>query len=288
MSGRVLILALLVASGSAAAQQQDCPDCPEMVKVPLGGFLMGSSRDDYENDLASGETPALPVTVRQDFWIGRFEVTRAQWSAFRAAVPGADASPACEPGSRAPAAPVTCISRSAVSDYLAWLSVKTGQHYRLPSEAEWEYAARAGSRGARFWSNRDSHEGVSISRACDFGNVYDVSARDPARTDPHARCADGYAQLAPVGSFLPNDFGLYDTTGNARERVADCFTRSYKGRPQDERTWDWDGCRYHGVRGGSYLTRPIGVRSAARDYVDDGASSAAPDLGFRVVRDARP
>ncbi len=288
MSGRMLVLVLLAASGSAAAQQQDCLDCPEMVKVPLGGFLMGSSRDDYENDLASGETPALPVNIRQDFWIGRFEVTRAQWSAFRAAVPGTDASPACEPGSGAPAAPVTCISLSAITDYLAWLSDKTGQLYHLPSEAEWEYAARAGSRGARFWSNRDSHEGVSISRACDFGNVYDVSGRDQTRTDPHARCDDGYALLAPVGSFLPNDFGLYDTTGNARERMADCFTRSYKGRPQDERSWAWDGCRYHGVRGGSYLTRPIGVRSAARDYVDEGAAAAAPDLGFRVVRDARP
>ena len=231
MSGRMLVLVLLAASGSAAAQQQDCLDCPEMVNVPLGGFLMGSSRDDYENDLASGETPALPVNIRQDFWIGRFEVTRAQWSAFRAAVPGADASPACEPGSRAPAAPVTCISPGAITDYLAWLSDKTGQLYHLPSEAEWEYAARAGSRGARFWSNRDSHEGVSISRACDFGNVYDVSGRDQTRTDPHARCDDGYALLAPVGSFLPNDLGLYDTTGNARERVQRLYEFACRREP---------------------------------------------------------
>ena len=288
MLGRILMLAVLAVSGTAAVQQQDCPDCPEVVKVPLGGFLMGSSRDDYENDVVSGETPALPVNIRRDFWIGRFEVTRAQWSAFRAAVPGSDANAACVPSSHAPAAPVTCIAHGAVTDYLAWLSDRTGHHYRLPSEAEWEYAARAGSRGARFWSNRDSHEGVSISRACDFGNVYDVSGRDGARSDPHARCADGYAGLAPAGSFLPNDFGLYDTMGNARERVADCFTRSYKGRPQDERPWSWADCRYQVVRGGSYLTRPVGVRSAARDYVDDSAPSAAPDLGFRVVRDAQP
>lgn len=272
--------------GSNVAADQPAP-IPDMVLLPAGDLQLGSSRDDYEHNVDSGETPALAVKIRRAFWIGRFEVTRAEWAAFVATGPQQlSAQAGCQTASQAPAAPMTCISLADIEAYLRWLTTTTGQRYRLPSEAEWEYAARAGNRGARFWSNRDSHEGVSISRACDFGNVYDVTGRIEGRGEPHARCSDGYAALAPVGSFQPNNFGLYDTMGNARERVADCFTRSYKGRPADDRAWVWSDCRYHGVRGGSYLTRPLGVRSAARDFIDDRDSGAAPDLGFRVARDA--
>lgn len=288
VSSSLVPILLTLAGGSRAAAEPPAP-VPEMVLLPAGEFQLGSSRDDYENDVASGETPALAVRIRRAFWLGRFEVTRAQWAAFAAAEPPATAAAArCQPASTAPAAPMTCVGLADIEAYLRWLTKITGQRYRLPSETEWEYAARAGSRGPRFWSNRDSHEGVSISRACDFGNVYDVSGRIDGRAEPHARCADGYAALAPVGSFQPNEFGLFDTIGNARERLADCFTRSYKGRPADERPWTWTGCRYHGVRGGSYLTRPFGARSPARDYVDDQAGDAAPDLGFRVARDVDP
>ncbi len=279
------VIVLLCGSAAAAAPPESVPD---MILLQPGDLQLGSSRDDYEHDTVSGETPALAVKIRRAFWIGRFEVTRAQWQAFLAAQPQANATTNCQSGSAAPAAPVACVSLPEINAYLRWLTKSTGLLYRLPSEAEWEYAARAGSRGARFWSNRDSHEGVSISRACEFGNVYDVSGRIAGRVAPHARCADGYAGLAPVGSFRPNDFGLYDTVGNARERVADCFTRSYKGRPADERVWSWSDCRYHGVRGGSFLSRPLDQRSSARDYVDDRDAGAAADLGFRVARDAVP
>ncbi len=279
------VIILLCGSAAAAAPPESVPD---MILLQPGDLQLGSSRDDYEHDTVSGETPALPVKIRRAFWIGRFEVTRAQWQAFLAAEPQANVTTNCQSGSAAPAAPVTCVSLPEINAYLRWLTKSTGLPYRLPSEAEWEYAARAGSRGARFWSNRDSHEGVSISRVCEFANVYDVSGRIAGRAEPHARCADDYAGLAPVGSFRPNDFGLYDTMGNARERVADCFTRSYKGRPADERVWSWSDCRYHGVRGGSFLSRPLDQRSSARDYVDDRDAGAAADLGFRVARDAVP
>jgi formylglycine-generating enzyme required for sulfatase activity len=286
--GTWLLASSLAAPVAAQNVQRDCADCPELVSVAAGELLMGSSLDDYERDTTSGETPALALKIRRDFRIGRFEVTRREWQAF-ASVASTNKNAlaaACQPTSLAPAAPITCIGRDEILGFLERLSSRTGHRYRLPSESEWEYAARAGSRGARFWSNRDSHEGVSISRACDYGNVYDVSARRADAGQPHARCADGYPGLAPVGSFLANSFGLYDTTGNARERVADCFTRSYKGRPADERAWVWSDCRYRAVRGGSYLTRPFGVRSAARDFVDDARNDGrAPDLGFRVARD---
>jgi formylglycine-generating enzyme required for sulfatase activity len=174
--------------------------------------------------------------------------------------------------------------------YLDWLSGKTGKRYRLPSESEWEYAARAGTAGARHWSPRHSHEGVSLSAACDYGNVYDVfaqSVRGTARKPgtPYARCADGYSELAPVGSYLPNDFGLYDTIGSLRERVADCYTASYKGRPADERPWQWSDCQLRIARGGSYRSRPFDARSAARAVIEDTSLNDLVDVGMRVARD---
>jgi formylglycine-generating enzyme required for sulfatase activity len=292
--------AMLSAAGAARAQAsqapatpampvvvRDCPQCPEMIVVPAGAFAMGTSTDAYEHDVASGETPPFNVRIRRPFALGRFEVTHAEFATFRRAT-GYEPALACASDAAAPAAtPVRCIGPRDAREYLAWLSGVTGRRYRLPSESEWEYATRAGTPGARFWSARHSHEGVSISMACDYGNVYDVAARALALGVPHARCTDGYADgPAPVGSFLPNPLGFHDLIGNVRERLADCFTNAYKGRPPDERAWVWDECRYHAVRGGSWRSRPLVARSAARDYVaDDAAADALQDVGFRVARD---
>jgi formylglycine-generating enzyme required for sulfatase activity len=293
------LLAALPIAAAAQTSTRDCAQCPELILLPAGSFAMGSSRDDVEFDVASGETPALTITLRKGFALGRFEVTRAEFAAYRAATgqetPQANASESrcarlltIATAPPPPAAPMTCLSDEEIADYLDWLSERSGHRYRLPSESEWEYALRAGEPGARFWSNRDSHEGVSISRACDFANGYDVDARVLRLPYPHARCADGYVGLAPVGSFQANKWGLYDVHGNARERLADCFTRSYKGRPPDERPWLWSECRYQAVRGGSYLSRPLALRSAARDYIDRRSNDGrAADLGFRVARDLR-
>ena len=292
-----LLLALLFALQSTAwpdspAIIRDCIDCPELLLVPAGSFRLGSSLDEYEHDESSGETPTLEVRIREPFAIGRFEISRAEFTQFlQRSGYLSTANGACQTTSMAPGAPVSCVALKDITAYLAWLSKLTARPYRLPSEAEWEYAARAGTVGARFWSNRDSHEGVSISRACDYGNVFDVTGRALAKSmgasGPHARCADGYVGLAPVGSFQANAFGLYDTAGNVRERVADCFTRSYKGRPADQRAWIWTDCSHYAVRGGSYLTRPFAVRSAARDYID-ARSGVAPDIGFRIARALNP
>ena len=265
---------------------RDCDLCPELVAIPAGKFQLGSSADEYEHDVESGETPALSITIRKAFALGRFEVTRAEFARFVAAT-GYRPALACTLADDAPpATPVRCITKPDADAYVAWLARETGLRYRLPSESEWEYAVRAGTTGARFWSARDSHEGVSISRACDYGNVYDVSARAARLPQPYARCTDHHPERAPVGSFAPNPFGLYDMIGNVRELLADCHTKSYKGRPADERVWNWSGCHTSVVRGGSWRSRPIESRSAARDGIAwNAALESWRDVGLRIARD---
>ncbi|HPF25451.1 MAG TPA: SUMF1/EgtB/PvdO family nonheme iron enzyme [Steroidobacteraceae bacterium] len=265
---------------------RDCADCPELVVLPAGAFLLGTSADAYEHDKVSGETPPLAVVIRRPFALGRFEVQVQEWRRFVAATGYRPAHACALDAAAAPAAPARCVTAADAEAYLEWLGRRTGRRYRLPSESEWEYAARAATTGARFWSNRDSHEGVSISRACDFANVHDVASRALQPAVPHARCIDHYTGPAPVGSFAPNPWGLYDLVGNVRELLADCYTRSYKGRPPDDRAWTWSGCSHRAVRGGSWLSRPLAARSAARDFVANDATGATlQDVGFRVARD---
>jgi len=265
---------------------QDCKDCPEVIKITAGSFLMGSSADEYEHDLSTGETPPLAVKIRENFALGRFEVTRAQFTLFVNSTRYKPNFACALKGDAPPATPIRCIHPIDAKAYVQWLSQRSGRNYRLPSESEWEYATRAGSTGARFWSARDSHEGVSISHACDFANVYDVSARSEKIIDQYARCNDGYPKMAPVGSFQPNPWGFYDLIGNVRELVADCHTASYKGRPADERPWHWSGCTRIVLRGGSWKSRPLSARSAAREGISlDEIEDNWRDIGFRVARD---
>ena len=269
---------------------RDCAHCPELVAIAPGKFSLGSSADDYEHDVAAGETPPLTVTIRRAFAIGRFEVTRDEFAAFVVATHHEPALACALRADAPPAAPAHCITKADAEAYVEWLRRTTGLAFRLPSESEWEYAARAGSSGARYWSARDSHEGVSLSRACDFANVYDVSARTQRLPQQFARCTDHYPVLAPVGSFQPNALGLYDMIGNVRELLADCHTKSYKGRPADERAWVWAGCTTTVLRGGSWRSRPLASRSAARDGLPldargDARDNPWRDVGFRIARD---
>jgi formylglycine-generating enzyme required for sulfatase activity len=174
--------------------------------------------------------------------------------------------------------PASCVSFQDALAYVQWLSAKAGVRYRLPSEAEWEYAARAGSRTLRPWGD-DAESG------CDFANTYDLVAAARYRLGwPEAPCRDGYADLAPVGQFAANAFGLQDMIGNVREWVQDCATGSYVGRPRDARAWEWiGGCGERVQRGGSWLTPPDQARSAARSGAPAGERAA--DAGFRVARD---
>jgi formylglycine-generating enzyme required for sulfatase activity len=289
---------------AAVGALRDCPTCPELVVVPAGSFLLGTSADEGEFDRERGETPPLPVQMNRPYAIGKFEVTFAQFRAFVAAtqyaVP-ADCRIASggawlrlrdhdwrNPGFPLPPAdnePVVCVSWDDAAAYLAWLSKTTGKTYRLPSETEWEYAARGGTTTPRYFGNRDSDEGTALSTACNFANVYDASAvTELAWPFPNARCSDGHTYVAPVGSFKPNAFDLYDMIGNVREWLQDCYTASYRGRPPDGRAWQWaGGCELRGVRGGSWATRPAESRAAARGAELQGQRQS--DLGFRVVRD---
>jgi formylglycine-generating enzyme required for sulfatase activity len=263
---------------------RDCPECPEMLRLPAGDFLMGSSADDYEHDLRSGETPAMRVRIRRGFALAVREVTAGEFRAFLAASTHQPRFDCARQGEDLE--PARCITPEDAAGYLAWLSARAGAAYRLPSESEWEYALRADTATARFWSGRDSHEGVSISRACDYGNVKDVSGRDVDSPGPWARCSDGFRGVAPVGRFAPHPWGFLDLVGNVRELTADCYTASYKGRPADERVWLWADCPMHAVRGGSWKSRPFDARSTSRDAIAlDATRREWEDVGFRVARD---
>jgi formylglycine-generating enzyme len=283
---------------------RDCPTCPEMMVVPAGSFLLGTSADARERDPDRGESPPLPVTMSRAFAIGRYEVTVAEFRAFVTATqyaPAADCRVAsggawvrlpdrgwAAPGFPTPQAdnePVVCVSWDDAKAYSDWLTKVTGKVYRLPSETEWEYAARGGTTTPRYFGDRDSDEDTVLSVACDYANIYDGSSvTELPFPYPSARCNDGRTYTAAVGSFKPNAFDLYDMIGNVREWLHDCYTGSYLGRPPDGRAWEWaGGCELRGVRGGSWATRPAESRAAARGAETQGLRQS--DLGFRVVRE---
>ena len=178
--------------------------------------------------------------------------------------------------------PVTCVNWSDAEAYAAWLSAKTGHHYRLPSEAEWEYAARAGTSGYWFWGNNPN-------QACQYGNVADLTFlkqrwRSPT-PDNHFSCDDHYAWNAPIASFKPNAWGVYDVVGNVAQMVADCWHGDYRGAPTDGSAWLAGGdCRFKVLRGDNGMLGLAASHLAARKGapVQQYRSTLG---GFRLVRD---
>ena len=176
--------------------------------------------------------------------------------------------------------PVTCVSWEDAQAYVRWLSAETGEDYRLPSEAEWEYAARAGTTTRFYW-------GTSASEHCAHGNGADRSA-ERAFTRQEYRwsfsdCSDGAVRTALVGSYSPNAFGLYDMAGNVWEWVEDCWHDNYAGAPRDGSAWTSGGnCGRRVLRGGSWDFDPAFLRSALRNRIDAGARF--DNFGFRVSR----
>ncbi len=180
--------------------------------------------------------------------------------------------------------PVVCVSYEDAQRYVQWLSRKTGKSYRLPTEAEWEYSARAGTTTARFW-------GDGRDQACNFANVPDLTGAaalnwDKSVKDQVFQCRDGYAYTAPVGSFRPNAFGLYDMLGNVWQWIEDCYHNSYGGAPDDASAWVGGECKSHVLRGGSWYLDPWILRSARR-----GGGAADVRIvtdGFRIGRTLTP
>lgn len=267
--------------GSASEPIKDCDDCPEMVVLPPGTFQMGSPESD--ENATEKEKPQHPVTIAGPFAIGRYEVTKAEYGAFIAAtyprgtgcsfwtggvwVTGGVWGFNDKAGWREPRFaqtdrdPVVCVSWLDVQAYVEWLSHKTGERYRLPTEAEWEYAARAGT-----------------TTRYAFGD---------AITPKNANYSESkLGKTTEVGSYPPNAWGLFDMHGNVWEWVEDIWHESYKGEgvPNDGAAWTDEGesSRYRVNRGGSWINDPGYLRSATRNWSDP--DSHYNNRGFRVAR----
>jgi len=271
LAPRLLVLSLF-ASPLRAEPLKECPDCPELTVIPAGSFQMGSPPGEigrYDN-----EGPRHSVHIAA-FALATIPVTVAEFAAFVKQT-GAEMG-ACDwpEGAswqssgivQSDRQPVVCVSWKDAQAYVAWLNGKVGHGspYRLPSEAEWEYAARAGTNSARWWGE-EIGQGKANCNGC-------ASPWDNA-------------QIAPAGSFGPNLFGLYDMLGNVWQWTEDCWNDSYQNAPADGRARKDGDCSFHVMRGGSWSNLPAFIRSAARNR--GGAGDRDHDYsaytGFRVAR----
>lgn len=249
---------------------RDCPMCPDMVVVPAGTFLMGSP--ETEEGRHDDEGPQHEVEIEAAFAVGRFEVTWEEWDACALAggcrADGVEQAGGDEGWGRG-RRPVMHVSWNDAKDYLNWLSIETGQSYRLLSEAELEYVARAGTVTPYPWGEEASPE---------FAN-YGADECCRGEAAGHDAWAD---ETAPVGSFPANAFGLYDLHGNVFEWTEDCWNNNYSGAPSDGSAWIDGDCSLRVLRGGSWGISPQGLRSAYR--VGDDPTLRISDFGFRVAR----
>ena len=286
---------------------RDCRGCPEMVIIPAGTFLMGAPKSE-EGSAAGLEQPVHEVRVGK-FAAGRFDVTRDEYAAFvratnRAAIKGCVFTGRPGPTLDAQGSwsslgfeqtgrdPAVCISWSDARDYARWLFHRTGKRYRLLSEAEWEYAARAGSTTSYYWGQTVERSQVNYGQEKGWGQGA-------------AKGKDRWLYTSPVGSFPPNSFGLYDMSGNVLQFVQDCLALSYEGVPADGSAYETNkplratgemadlngkmSCSFRIARGGDWGDPPEGVRSAARNFAPDPSLTLetyrSGGLGFRVARD---
>ena len=257
---------------------RDCPECPEMVVIPAGSFMMGSPRDELGRNKYEG--PRHRVTLPKPFAVGKYEVTFAEWDACVADGDCGGHRPGDHGWGRG-RRPVINVGWHAAQAYVNWLSKKTGKRYRLPSEAEWEYAARGGTRASRYWG--DDAFGFA---QCAYANGADgtLKARN-SKIGEVAPCRDGFVQTAPVGSFSANPFGLHDVLGNVMEWVEDCWNERYVGAPADGSARRSGDCSRRVVRGGSWVLKPWHLRSAFRFWSAAGRNTT---IGFRVARTLAP
>jgi formylglycine-generating enzyme required for sulfatase activity len=266
---------------------RDCPTCPLMIVLPPGDYVQGTPAGTPGTE--PFESPEHDVFIDQSFAASQYEVTVGEFEEFVEATArkvescwtydGAwrlDAAANWKNAVEGQTAlhPASCVSWDDANAYAQWLSQRTGQPYRLPSAAEWEFAARGGSSAMRPWTD--------AANACSQANVADQTAlqRFPGWTT-HA-CMDTYVQSAPVGSFAANAFGLHDMLGNVFEWVADCWQDDYSGAPDNGSARVDGDCSQHEARGGSWFTAPDFVRASYRNrFASDYRSTS---VGFRVVR----
>ena len=256
---------------------RDCPACPEMVVIPAGQFIMGSPLEESGH---KDEKPQHPVRFARPFAVSKYELPFEQWDACTAA---GRCPKAADDGFGRGSYPAINVSWDDAKGYVAWLSEHTGKRYRLLTESEWEYAARAGTTTPWFWGVAEDSWGSRI--ACEYANTHDETGKEahPMYVWSNHKCVDGYPENAPVGKFKPNAFGLHDMLGNVREWVEDCHVEGYAGMPGDGSVRKVEACERHLVRGGAWVDGPSTCRSAYR-YAEDGAMRNY-QIGFRVARD---
>ncbi|HEY5803334.1 MAG TPA: formylglycine-generating enzyme family protein [Lysobacter sp.] len=290
----VLVLGLAVGANAATATFQDCADCTPMAVIPSGTFTIGSP--DTEPGRGKDEGPMRKVSV-ESFALGTVEVTKAQYAAFVRAT-GRPTTGGCitdrrhhgdwqpdaettwkDPGfTQAENHPVLCVSWDEAQAYIDWLNTRTTGGYRLPSEAEWEYVARAGSVTAYPW-------GAEAGDGCADANGGDATMTDAYPGFVLSPCRDGALNTAPVGSYRVNAFGVHDMIGNTSEWIEDCATMSYDALPLDGKPQMTGDCSKHLVRGGSWGTYPKDYRSANRmRYAHDARDDS---IGIRVAKSLR-
>lgn len=240
------------ASQGTSGEITDCAECPTLVGLQPGSFTMGDNSSD------PSERPAHKVTISAPFAIGKYEVTVEQWNACVTA----GACPRVSPEfNRVANAPVRDVSWDDAQLYVRWLRGVTGKPYRLPTEAEWEYAARGGTSTA-YWWGAQMRSGAAICKGC---------GEQSTREEP-----------AAVGSATANPYGLFDVNGNVWEWVTDCWHNSYKGAPADGSAWEEHDCRARVIRGGSWRNGPSYMLSSTRFKYD--ANVRFSEYGFRVAR----
>jgi len=276
----LLALVANIATAHAAEAQQpgkvfrDCKSsCPEMLVLPAGSFTMGTPEN--EPGRQADEGPQHRVTFAKPFAISRYQVTAGEWDAYLResgvkiadgdSRPGRECKASKPRYQQGPRQPAVCMSYHDVQAYADWLTKKTGKHYRMISEAEREYAARAGSSGP-FPFELDPDGDYQISRNA---NVYGPK--------------DGFSFSSPVGSYPANALGVYDMHGNVYEWVADCYHDSYEGAPNDGSAWQQAECKVVVIRGNDWGEAPIFSRSGNRN-------ASVPDnrgdwIGVRLVRE---
>nr|WP_025599392.1 SUMF1/EgtB/PvdO family nonheme iron enzyme [Burkholderia sp. WSM2230] len=240
---------------AAASESRDCAACPIMIALPAGSFSMGSNSDD------PSEKPVHHVTIGAPFAIGKYEVTVEQWNACVAA----NACPKLTPETNAnKAAPARDLSWDDAQQYVQWLARTTGKPYRLPTEAEWEYAVRGGTTTAYWWGDQMRK-----------GNA---NCKD---------CGEPWHKEGPeaAGSFAANPYGLYDMNGSVWEWTADCWHNSYQSAPVDGRAWENPGCDMRVIRGGSWREGGGYMLSATRFKYSAGVRQSQD--GLRVVKDLK-
>ncbi len=239
-------------SPATTLEMSDCPTCPVLVAIPDGGFRMGSNTED------PAERPAFHVSINTPFAIGKYEVTLGQWNA---CITDGGCPRTSSDASRPLDSPVRDVSWDDAQRYVKWLTKVTGIVYRLPTEAEWEYAARGGTSG-RYWWGEQMVTGMANCRDC--GQPW--SPEYPAKT----------------GSFAANGFGLHDTSGSVWEWVSDCWHSSYQRAPSNGTSWEEPDCRQRVLRGASWREgapqMPVTTRFRAEANVRQAQN------GFRVAR----